>query len=63
MSYLERKGPWVRYPEERCPKCNQEIIEFDTPVSDIIITETFCPNEDCDYKVIEDIDIIEEVRE
>ena len=50
MSYMERKGPWVRHRKDACPKCNGNLIEFDIIVSSaIMIAETFC--ESCDYNI------------
>ncbi len=58
MTWLERKGPFVSYTEEACPKCNSNLITFEIPVSDIIITETFCEGANCDYKITNSVDVI-----
>ncbi len=58
MSWLERKGPFVGYSDVACPRCNGTLIEFDIPVSDIIITDTFC--ESCDYSTTNSVEVIGE---
>lgn len=60
MTYMERKGPFVRYSDESCPKCNGNLIEFDIPISDILITEIVC--EGCDYKITNSVEVIGEIK-